>query len=133
MPLQLEFGRALDAPAARVWALITDTRTWPDWGPTVRAVDCRQRFIRENSHGRVQTPLGFWLPFRVTAFEPDTYWDWQVAGVGATGHRIAPLDHQRCRLSFTVPAWAFVYGSVCRLALMRIDRLLRSRAQEKCS
>ena len=131
MPLSLEFAKPLDASAAQVWMLITDTFTWPDWGPSVRAVDCRQRFIRENSRGRIQTPLGFWLPFRVTTFEPESYWDWRVAGVAATGHRIVPLGNQRCRLSFTAPAWAFGYGPVCRLALMRIDRLLRRDVLEE--
>ncbi len=64
------------------------------------------------------------MPFVVGIVEPESYWDWRVAGVAATGHRVEPLGPNRCRLTFTVPGWAFGYGLVCRLALMRIDRLL---------
>jgi hypothetical protein len=129
---KLAFSKLLDVSTGRAWELIIDTWTWPVWGPSVKAVDCLQRFIREKSRGRIQTALGFWLPFRVTVFEPESYWDWRVAGVAATGHRIVPYGNKRCRLSFTVPVWAFGYGPVCRLALMRIDRLLRRNSHDKC-
>ena len=118
------FSQAIDASAGRVWELIIDTRTWTVWGPSVKAVDCRQRYLAAGCQGRIQTPIGLWLPFYVTTFEPESYWDWRVAGVAATGHRVDPLGPQRCRLSFTVPAWAFGYGIVCRQAMLRIDRLL---------
>ena len=118
------FSKPLEAPVDRVWRLITDTRTWHRWGPSVRAVDCDDRFIRSGSSGRIRTPVGVWVPFVVESFEPESYWDWRVAGVAATGHRVEPVGPNRCRLTFTVPVWAFGYGLVCRLALMRIDRLL---------
>ena len=118
------FSQMLDAPAESVWRLITDTRSWPRWGPTVTAVDCPERYIREGSTGRVRTPLGIWLPFTVERFEPEHYWDWRVGGVAATGHRVKPLGQQQCELAFTVPYWAFGYGVVCRAALKRIERLL---------
>ena len=118
------FSKPLEAPVDRVWRLITDTQTWHRWGPSVRAVDCDDRFIRSGSSGRIRTPVGVWVPFVVGTFEPESYWDWRVAGVAATGHRVETVGPNRCRLTFTVPAWAFGYGLVCRLALMRIDRLL---------
>jgi len=118
------FSKPLEAPVDRVWRLITDTQTWHRWGPSVRAVDCDDRFIRSGSSGRIRTPVGVWVPFVVESFEPESYWDWRVAGVPATGHRVEPVGPNRCRLTFTVPVWAFGYGLVCRLALMRIDRLL---------
>jgi hypothetical protein len=68
--------------------------------------------------------LGIWLPFYITTFEDGRYWDWRVAGLAATGHRVDPLGSRRCRLSFTVPAWAIGYGIVCRRALTHIDGLL---------
>jgi uncharacterized protein YndB with AHSA1/START domain len=117
-------SKHLDAPAARVWRLITDTQSWPRWGPTVRAVDCTSRFIQAGSTGRVLTPLGIWVPFSIKAFEPERYWDWQVAGVMATGHRIEPAGNQSCVLAFTVPVWAVGYPLVCQLALNRIHHLL---------
>ena len=125
----LAFSKRLDVPANRVWRLITDTRTWPVWGPSVRRVDCKDRYVHAGSSGRILTAVGIWVPFVVGAFEPESYWDWRVAGVAATGHRVESIGQNRCRLSFTVPAWAFGYGLVCRLALMRIDRLLMQTAK----
>ncbi len=126
------FYKCFDVPSARVWRLITDTQTWPVWGPSVRAVDCQDRYIRAGSRGRILTPVGLWLPFVVGAFEPGSYWDWRVAGVPATGHRVESVGSNRCRLTFSVPAWAFGYGLVCRLALLRIDRwLMRAKSQHE--
>ena len=120
----LEISKHLNVPAPLVWRLITDTRTWPHWGPTVRAVDSPERFIRAGSTGRIQTPLGFWLPFSIRAFEPGRYWVWRVAGVVATGHRVEPAGSYRCALALTIPIWAVGYSFICYLALNRIRRLL---------
>jgi hypothetical protein len=87
-------------------------------------VDSPERFIRAGSTGRIQTPLGFWLPFSVRAFEPGCYWDWRVAGGVATGHRVEPAGAHRCVLAFTIPIWAVAYSFICYLALRRIRRLL---------
>jgi uncharacterized protein YndB with AHSA1/START domain len=122
----LSFDMHLDAPASQVWHLITDTRRWPQWGPSVRAVDCAERFIRAGARGRVRTPLGVWVPFVIEAFEPERYWDWRVAGLPATGHRVEPRGPSRCTLCFTVPIWAAAYGPVCWIALGRIKQLLAS-------
>ena len=120
-----DFRKIINAPAPRVWRLITDTRSWPDWGPTVRAVECSERFIHAGSTGRVRTPFGIWLPFVVAGFEPERYyWDWRVGGIAATGHRVEPRGSHQSVLSFSVPAWALGYGWVCRLALVRIETLL---------
>lgn len=90
----------------------------------MRAVACTERFLRAGSSGRIRTPMGIWVPFVVESFEPEHFWDWRVAGVPATGHRVESVGPNRSRLTFTVPVWALGYGLVCRLALMRIDRLL---------
>jgi len=126
----LSFSKYLDVPSASVWRLMTDTLTWPVWGPSIRGVDCKDRYIRAGSSGRIRTPVGIWVPFVVGTFEPGSYWDWRVAGVPATGHRVEPLGPHRCQLTFTVPAWAFGYGLVCRLALICIDRLLMQTGKE---
>jgi hypothetical protein len=123
----IHFSQIIDAPAADVWRLITDTYAWPRWGPTVRAVDCRDRYIRAGSTGRVRTSIGLWLPFTVERFERERYWDWRVGGVAATGHRVEPSGPRQCELSFSVPRWAVGYGIVCRAALKRIARLISAQ------
>lgn len=124
MPSMFTVGRRLQAPADRVWDLLTDTRTWPAWGPSVRRVHCPERFIRAGSTGRVQTVVGVWLPFVIQRFEDGCFWDWRVGGVPATGHRVVAEGLYACRLTFTVPFWALGYLPVCRQALQRIQRLL---------
>jgi hypothetical protein len=124
MASTVAFSKELEAPVDMVWHLITDTRTWPRWGPSVLAVDSPERYIRAGLAGRIRTPIGLWLPFTIETFEPYRYWDWRVGGLAATGHHVEAIAKDRCRLDFTVPIWAFGYGIVCRLALNRIQRLV---------
>ena len=86
----LKVTESISAPAAIAWTLLTDTRAWPHWGPSVRAVDAPARFITAGMRGRVQTTPGPWLPFEITDWEEGTYWRWRVGGIPATGHRVSP-------------------------------------------
>lgn len=113
----------LDVPAAVAWRLLTDTHAWPQWGPSVRAVDSPQRFISAGTRGRVQTTLGLWLTFEITDWEEGRAWAWRVAGIPATGHRVTTVTESSCRVAFTIPHWAPFYVPVCRIALRRIAPL----------
>jgi hypothetical protein len=110
----MEVAIDIDAPAEAVWNLLVDTGRWPEWGPSVLAVDCRERLIRAGTVGRLRTPLGIWIPFVITDFDAPRLWRWRVAGMPATGHRIESLDAERTRLVFELPAIAFPYAAVCR-------------------
>jgi hypothetical protein len=121
----LETRRRVEAGADRAWDLLVDTARWPEWGPSVRAVDCATRHIGPGSEGRIQTVLGPWLPFRITDWEEGRAWRWAVAGLPATGHRVIPLGPARCEVIFAVPAWAPFYLPVCAAALRRIDAIAR--------
>lgn len=120
----METGIEVQVPAAVAWELLTDTRRWSQWGPSVVAVEFDGRFIGPGSRGWVKTVLGVRLPFRITEFDPGRRWCWQVAGVAATGHRVDPLGADRCRVVFEVPLLAAPYLAVCQLAARRIKRLL---------
>ena len=122
----MDVARVVPASAATMWALLAHPRRWPDWGPSVRAVECTDEEVRPGTRGRVRTPVGLWLPFVVTAVEPGRSWNWRVVGMPATGHRIEVVDAQRTRVVFEIPAWAAPYGLVCRAALRHLDR----RAQD---
>ena len=121
------YSESLDitAPASTAWHLLIDTRAWPHWGPSLRAVDSPRRLIGPGVQGRVQTAPGLWLPFEITDWEPDRAWSWRVAGLPATGHRVEPLAAERCRVRFLIPHWAPFYRPVCRAALRRIAALIR--------
>ena len=119
----LEVSADIASSAAVAWRLLTDTHAWPQWGPSVRAVDATARFITAGMTGRVQTTPGLWLPFEITEWQQGRAWAWRVAGIPATGHRVAPLTASSCRVAFTIPRWAPFYVPVCRLALRRLDAL----------
>ena len=123
---RLTVSRIVDAPADAVWCLLVDTTRWPEWGPTVAAVDAPTRFIAAGTRGRVRVAgIGVWVPFAVGTFEESEgtrRWTWTVARLPATGHRVDALDG-RCRVTFEVPILAAGYVPVCRRALDRIARL----------
>ena len=111
-------SRILPVSADVAWRLLTDTRAWPEWGPSVRAVDCPSRFIGPDVRGRVRTPAGVWIRFVVTEWEEGRSWAWRVAGVPATGHVVEPIDEGHCRVDFVI----------CEVALDRLEALGRTRA-----
>jgi hypothetical protein len=123
---RLELSRVVDAPAETVWTLFTDTAVWPDWGPSIAAVDLDHADgtrIDAGTTGRVRV-AGVWLPFSITTCA-DYRWTWSVARIPATGHRVDALDADRCRAVFEVSPLAVGYAPVCRVALRRLDRLAR--------
>lgn len=122
---RIEVAAELPATPSAAWDALTDTVRWPAWGPSVTDVDCDRRRIRTGTTGRVRLPGGVWVPFTVTDVEPGRRWDWRVARVPATGHRVEPVaDDRRCRVVFEVPPLAAGYVPVCRRALGDLARLL---------
>ncbi len=106
-----------------MWRLITEFRSWPRWGPTLRAVESSAVGVAAGVRGRVKTPAGVWLPFTITDVVEGRSWSWEVAGVSATGHVVEPLGPARCRAMFTV-AWPFApYVIVLRRGLKRLATL----------
>jgi len=118
----MEVARVIDAPAATMWMLLAQPHRWPEWGPSVRGVECSDDEIRPGTYGRVRTPIGLWLPFTITAVVPGRTWHWRVAGLAATGHRVEPVDDHHTRVVFEIPAWGLPYAIVCRAALRNLAR-----------
>jgi len=120
------------APADDVWALVTDTRSWPQWGPTVTDVrlDDAITRIHAGSTGAVRTPVGLWAPFAVTSWRAEgdkRSWSWRVAGIAATSHQVETLGADRCAVRFGVPLWAPAYLPVVEVGLRRLRRLAEDR------
>ena len=116
-------SRCVEATPEAAWDVLASTRAWTRWGPSVTAVDPADSTISSGMRGRVRTPVGIWLPFRITGFDPPHRWAWSVLGIPATSHRVDPAPGG-CRISFGVPVAAFPYLLVCRVALRRIAELL---------
>lgn len=126
----LAVGRDVaSAPPVAAEAL-RDTRAWPDWGPAIDAVESDDRYVTRGTRGRVSVG-GAWVPFRVTACN-GRRWEWRVAGIPATGHRVDryPEDSDRCRVVIEVPVLAAWYVPVCRRALDRFSALAEGGEKE---
>jgi len=114
----------VDAPADRVWDLLVDTERWPEWGPTVAAVESPARRIEAGTAGRVEIrPLGVRVPFEVNRFdEAGMRWHWAVARLPAPGHHVTETG-EGCRVEFEMPLAAGGYAPVCRRACRNVRRL----------
>ena len=115
----LVVGRDVAVPAETAAEFLRDTRTWPEWGPAIDGVESSDRYVRTGTTGSVRVG-GVWLPFRVTGCT-GRRWDWRVAGLPGTGHRVDRYvgDPDRCHVVIEVPLVAAGYVPVCRRALDR--------------
>lgn len=123
--MNISVSRVMSLDPSAVWDLLVDTSRWAEWGPSVTGVEAPDVQLRADSAGRIRSPFGVWLPFKVTEFEDGRSWAWTVAGVPATNHRVEPSPGG-CRVTFGVPVLAAPYTLVCRAALRRIERLAQS-------
>jgi len=126
----MQVVKIINAPHERVWEILTDTRQWPAWGPSVRRVECPQHYIYSGLMGRLKTAVGIWVTFEITSCEAPVYWDWKVSGVAATGHRLKKLNENSCELIFELPFAAFPYALICRQAASRIARLALDKERD---
>jgi len=116
-------SRNVRALPEHVWHVLVDVDAWPRWGPTVtRAEVDHGGPIRLGSTGRIWTPFGIALPFKIIEFDEGRCWKWEVAGIPATRHTVEPADGG-CRVAFGAPWWATAYLPVCIIALDRIARM----------
>ena len=93
------------------------------WGTSIRRVESAADCVAPGVVGRVQTILGFWVPFEISDVVANDSWHWRVAGVSATGHFVSAIGPDRCRVQFTV-AWALApYLVVMRMSLGRLKRM----------
>lgn len=126
-------GRTVAATRDAAWRVLTDTDQWPEWGPSVSAVESSDRIIERGTTGHVRTPVGIGVPFEVTSCE-DYRWTWDVAKIPATGHRVETVEgeseNENCRVVFEVPVLAAGYVPVCQRALGRVEALLSGTAVE---
>ena len=119
---RLYVSRSLPVARAAAWDLLVDTERWPEWGPSVEAVETSDRYVEAGTTGRIQTPVSVWVPFEITSCV-DYRWTWRVARIPATGHRVDG-DENSCRVVFEIPLLAAGYAPVCQRALDRIERTL---------
>jgi hypothetical protein len=106
MPRELTTQIEIDAPASRVWEVLTDFDAYPDWNPFVRRIAGRPE-PGTKLEVRIQPSGGRGMTFRPTvlAAEPERELRWLgrllVPGVfdGEHSFRIEPLGEGRVRFT----------------------------------
>jgi uncharacterized protein YndB with AHSA1/START domain len=121
--MKIGVEREIDARPEDVWNLLVDTRRWSDWRPAITDVDSSSVRVRRGTTGEIKTRVGVRLPFEVTEYDEGRYWAWDVARIGATGHRVEGVP-DGARVTFEVPVYAIGYAPVCRRALDRLEDLV---------
>jgi len=121
------FAATVDVAAEpeAIWPLLAEFRRWPEWGVSVTDVKSDADEVTAGATGRVRTAFGLWLPFVIGDVIPQSFWDWRVAGVAATGHYLEPRG-AFTQVGFTVPWPAAPYGAVLGMSLRRIKRIAES-------
>jgi len=117
--------RAVDAPVEAVWKVLTDTEQWPEWGPSISAVESTDRHIERGTTGRVRVLDAVWLPFEITSCT-EYRWTWDVARIDATGHFVREAPGGAI-VGFELPPLATGYAPVCARACAKIGTIASER------
>ena len=127
MPPIAERTLWIDSPPVEVWGLLSRFENWAAWGPSVRSVEVENEAVTPGGRGRVLTPLGLALPFEIQGVEPGRFWDWNVGGIPATGHRLTRKG-SGSEVTFTVSGYAYPYVFVLARGLTNLKRIAESSA-----
>ena len=133
----------INAPAERVFGLLTDFASYPAWNPLVPEASGE---LRVGERIRIRVVAGREMLFRpvVTAFDPPRALRWRgVIGLGVFfsgehGFSIEPLGPDRVRLvhgevytGLLVPFLAGTLNRDARPAFENFNRALKERAERK--
>jgi uncharacterized membrane protein len=116
----------IDAPPARVWAVLTDIERWPSWN---RSVDSASRGeagpLQLGSTATVKQPKLAKSKWVVTELEPERNFTWvsKATGVTSTGfHGIEPTADGRSEVTLTLDQTGPLAKIIGVLAGRLIDR-----------
>ncbi|MEV6285939.1 SRPBCC family protein [Kribbella sp. NPDC051770] len=90
--MRFDHSTTVNAPPERVWAVFSDVAHWPDWTPTVDAVErLDEGALRVGSRTRIRQPKLPVAVWEVTELKDGEYFEWvsRAPGIKTTGgHRV---------------------------------------------
>jgi uncharacterized membrane protein len=90
--MRFDHSITIDAPAERVWAIFSDVANWPEWTPTVSAVErLDDGPLRVGARARIRQPKLPVAVWEVTELVDGEYFEWVARGPGVKttgGHRV---------------------------------------------
>jgi uncharacterized membrane protein len=120
------------APAARVWAVLTDVARWPDWTESVtevRRLDDGE--FRVGSQARIRQPGLRPATWTVDSIEPTAGFTWSTAAPGArvtAVHRITTASEGSVEVELTVVTRGALAGFVDRVYGKKTQRYIEMEA-----
>jgi uncharacterized membrane protein len=115
----------IEAPAARVWAILSDAEHWPEWTASVRSVTLHDPELRVGTTATIDQPRLPTVSWTVTRLTVGREFTWETGGPGArtvAHHSVESTGPDRCRVRLSV-SQSGVLGSV----LGRVYRGLTDR------
>jgi hypothetical protein len=100
----------IDAPVARVWAVVRDVERWPEWTASVRSLTLLDDGLRVGARARIDQPRIPTTVWTVTGLTEGHDFTWEASGPGTltTGrHGVESTGPGTCRatLSITQSGW----------------------------
>jgi len=121
----------IDAPAERVWAVMSDLAHWPEWTPTFSEVRQLGSPLGVGARYRVKQPRLPATVMTVVQWQPAQGFTWQSSSLGlrATGvHRIEPDGLHACTVLLQMAFDGLLARPVAFLLRGLVQEYVRSEA-----
>ncbi|MFM6848762.1 MAG: SRPBCC family protein [Terrabacter sp.] len=121
----------IDAPASRVWDILSDAERWPEWTASVRRVTLHDGTLRVGAKATIDQPRIPTVPWTVTSLSPGQSFTWESGGGAAhtvARHVVEALGPDRCRVTLSVTQSGVIGSVVGRLYRGLTDRYLALEA-----
>ncbi len=121
----------IDAPVARVWAVIRDVERWPEWTASVRSVTLLDDGLRVGARARIDQPRIPTTVWTVTDLTEGRGFTWEASGPGTrtTGrHTVEATGPGTCRATLSITQAGWVGSLVGRGYRSLTDRYLALEA-----
>jgi uncharacterized membrane protein len=122
----------VDAPAERVWAVMSDVEAWPEWTDSVsslRLVDPAP--LRVGSRAMIEQPRLRRATWTVIHLDEGSEFVWVATGPGVrtvARHRVEPLGENRSRATLSIDQGGWLGSVMSRLYRDLTDRYLAMEA-----
>jgi uncharacterized membrane protein len=96
----------VDAPAEKVWSVLSDVESWPEWTESMAKVErLEDGPLAVGSTARVKQPRLAANVWRVTELKPNRSFTWTTKAVGITtvaDHEIEELGPAMCQVTLRI-------------------------------
>ncbi|WP_374970005.1 SRPBCC family protein [Terrabacter sp. BE26] len=121
----------VDAPAARVWAVLRDVERWPEWTSSFRSVTLLDPALGEGARVRADQPRIPTTVWTVTHLAEGREFTWEASGPGLRTvgrHVVESTGDGRCRVTLSITQSGWAGALVGRAYRSLTDRYLATEA-----